>query len=135
LIDRIETNGWTVQAAAELAGISERTTRKWLARRRAEGEQGLLDRSSAPKVVANKTGVQTEQLIGALRRLRFTAPELTAGEGPAPVEPGASDAVVLHLDRERAVLDPRHHLGASGASVFGDVGERLGDDETCDRSD
>jgi transposase InsO family protein len=77
LIDRIEGDGWTVQRAAESAGISERTTRKWLARWRAEGEEGLLDRSSAPRRVANRTSVQTEQLIAALRRLRFTAPELS----------------------------------------------------------
>ena len=77
LIDRIERDGWTVQAAAESAGVSERTARKWVARWRAEGECGLLDRSSAPKVVANKTSVRSEQLVGALRRLRFTAPELS----------------------------------------------------------
>jgi transposase InsO family protein len=76
LIDRIERGNWTVQAAAESAGVSERTARKWLARWRAEGESGLGDRSSAPWVVANKTSDQTEQLIGALRRLRFTAPQL-----------------------------------------------------------
>jgi transposase InsO family protein len=65
-----------VQTAAESAGISERTARKWLARWRAEGEAGLLDRSSAPRVVSNRTDERTEQLIGALRRLRFTAPQL-----------------------------------------------------------
>ena len=77
LIDRIERDGWTVQAAAESAGVSERTARKWLARWRAEGETGLLDRSSAPRVVANRTSVETEQLIGALRRIRFSAPQLS----------------------------------------------------------
>jgi transposase InsO family protein len=77
LIDRIERDGWTVQAAAESAGISQRTARKWLSRWRAEGESGLLDRSSAPKLVANRTSEQTEQLIAALRKLRFTAPQLS----------------------------------------------------------
>ena len=77
LIDRIERDGWTVQQAAESAGVSERTARKWLARWRLEGEVGLLDRSSRPKLVANKTSVEIEQLIGALRRLRFTAPQLS----------------------------------------------------------
>jgi transposase InsO family protein len=77
LVDRVEGDGWTVQQAAESAGVSERTARKWLARWRAEGEAGLFDRSSAPKVVANRTSVQTEQLIAALRRLRFTAPQLS----------------------------------------------------------
>ena len=76
LVDRIERESWTVRAAAEAAGISERTARKWLARFRAEGPRGLLDRSSAPRVVANKTPEQTVELLAALRRLRFTAPEL-----------------------------------------------------------
>ena len=76
LVDRIERDGWTVQEAAESAGISQRTARKWLARWRAEGEAGLLDRSSAPKVVANKTDPQTVAAICALRRLRFSGPEL-----------------------------------------------------------
>jgi transposase len=77
LIDRVEGGGWTVQRAAESAGLSERTARKWLARWRAEGELGLFDRSSAPRTVANRTSVQIEELIAALRRLRFTAPELS----------------------------------------------------------
>jgi transposase InsO family protein len=76
LVDRIERDGWTVRAAAESAGISERTARKWLARWRAEGESGLVDRSSAPKVVANKSDPQTVTAICALRRLRFSSGEL-----------------------------------------------------------
>jgi transposase InsO family protein len=76
LIDRIESDGWTVQQAAESAGISERTARKWLARFRSEGPPGLHDRSSAPKTVANRTDARTVAAICALRRLRFSAPEL-----------------------------------------------------------
>ena len=76
LVDRIERDGWTVRAAAESAGISERTARKWLARFRAEGPAGLLDRSSAPHVVANRTEAHTVAAICALRRLRLSGPEL-----------------------------------------------------------
>ena len=76
LVDRIERDGWTVRAAAESAGISDRTARKWLARFRAEGASGLLDRSSAPRTVANRTDERTVAAICALRRLRFSAPEL-----------------------------------------------------------
>jgi transposase InsO family protein len=76
LVDRIQRDGWTVRAAAESAGISERTARKWLARFRAEGAAGLEDRSSAPHVVANRTDPETIAAICALRRLRFSAPEL-----------------------------------------------------------
>ena len=76
LVDRIERDGWTVRRAAESAGISERTARKWLARFRAEGAAGLHDRSSAPKTVANRTDPQTVAAICALRRLRFSGAEL-----------------------------------------------------------
>jgi transposase InsO family protein len=76
LIDRIERDGWTVQAAAEAAGLSERSARKWLARWRAEGPDGLLDRSSAPNTVANRTDEARIACIAALRRLRMTGPEI-----------------------------------------------------------
>jgi transposase InsO family protein len=75
LIDRIET-GWDIGDAAAAAGISVRTARKWLSRWRAEGELGLLDRSSAPKTVANKTDPRTVELIAALRKLRFSGPQI-----------------------------------------------------------
>ena len=34
LIDRVENAGWSLIPAAEAAGISDRTARKWLARYR-----------------------------------------------------------------------------------------------------
>jgi transposase len=76
LVDRVERDGWTVRDASESAGISERTARKWLARFRAEGPGGLQDRSSAPRVVANRTDERTVAAICALRRLRLSGPEL-----------------------------------------------------------
>jgi transposase InsO family protein len=76
LVDRIEQKRWTVRAACEAAGISERTGRKWLGRWRREGSAGLRDRSSAPRTVANKTAPETVALLVALRRLRFSGPEL-----------------------------------------------------------
>jgi transposase InsO family protein len=75
LVERIES-GWSLSAAAEAAGISERTARKWLARYRAEGPTGLLDRSSAPALVANRTEERRIEAIAALRRLRFTGAEI-----------------------------------------------------------
>jgi transposase len=49
LVTRIEEEGWSLMPAAEAAGISERSARKWRDRWRAEGDAGLLDRSSAPQ--------------------------------------------------------------------------------------
>jgi transposase InsO family protein len=77
LVDRVERESWTICAAAEAGGVSQRTACKWLARWRAEGPAGLLDRSSAPRRVANRTAPETERLIASLRGLRFTAPELS----------------------------------------------------------
>jgi transposase InsO family protein len=76
LIDRVERAGWSLVAAAEAAAISDRTARKWIARHRAEGPQGLLDRSSAPAVVANRTEERRVEVIAALRRLRMTGAEI-----------------------------------------------------------
>jgi transposase InsO family protein len=60
--------------AAEF-GVSTRTVSKWVARYRAEGESGLLDRSSAPKRV-RRTGRDRVEAIAALRRLRFSSAEI-----------------------------------------------------------
>jgi transposase InsO family protein len=83
LIERIELAGWSLSAAAEAAGISERTARKWVARWRAEGPPGLVDRSSAPAVVANRTDERRIEAIAALRRLRMTAAEIAECLGMA----------------------------------------------------
>jgi len=76
MVLRVVGQGWSLSSAAEAAEVSERTCSKWVARYRTEGELGLLDRSSAPRCVANRTGEDTIQAIAALRRLRFTGPEI-----------------------------------------------------------
>jgi transposase InsO family protein len=75
LVDRLEGD-WSLTEAAEAAGVSERTAAKWLARWRAEGEEGLLDRSSAPKLVPSRLPADRLKAIEALRRLRMTAAEI-----------------------------------------------------------
>ncbi len=76
LVDRVEVAGWSLTKAAEAAGVSDRTARKWLDRYRREGPAGLLDRSSAPATVANRTQERRVEAIAALRRLRMTAAEI-----------------------------------------------------------
>jgi transposase InsO family protein len=76
LIDRVQNAGWSLSAAAEAAGISDRTARKWIARHRVDGPDGLRDRSSAPAVVANRTDDRRVEVIAALRRLRMTGAEI-----------------------------------------------------------
>ena len=76
LVDRVEDAGWSLTQAAEAAGVSDRTARKWLARHRAEGPAGLFDRSSAPNFVANRVDERRVEVIAALRRLRMTGAEI-----------------------------------------------------------
>jgi transposase InsO family protein len=76
MVLRVIEHGWSLAKAAAAAEVSERTCSKWVARYRAEGELGLLDRSSAPHLVANRTDEHAIEAIAALRRLRFTGPEI-----------------------------------------------------------
>jgi transposase InsO family protein len=75
--------GWTVVAAAAAAGVSARCARKWVGRYRLEGVDGLCDRSSAPRRVANRTAPDRVEAIAKLRRLRFTAAEIAETLGMA----------------------------------------------------
>jgi transposase InsO family protein len=76
LCERVLVEGRTLAEAAAAAEVSVRCARKWVGRYRAEGELGLLDRSSAPRSVANRTSDERVEAIAALRRLRFTGPEI-----------------------------------------------------------
>jgi transposase InsO family protein len=83
LCRRIVDEEWTLTKAAEAAEVSVRCARKWVRRYRAEGELGLVDRSSAPARVPNRTCERRVEVIAALRRLRFTGPEIAETLGMA----------------------------------------------------
>jgi transposase InsO family protein len=76
MVLRVVGEGWSVAEAAAAAGVSDRTCSKWVARYRADGPVGLLDRSSAPLVVANCTDERRVEAIAALRRVRLTGAEI-----------------------------------------------------------
>ena len=76
LVDRVIECGWSVTAAAEAAGVSERTVYRWLRRFREQGEAGLVDRCSAPRRIPHKTTAERVAAIEVLRRLRMTAAEI-----------------------------------------------------------
>jgi transposase InsO family protein/transposase len=66
----------SVARAAEKFDVSAKTCRKWCRRYLAEGEAGLADHSSAPSSSPNRTDEARVAAIAALRRLRFTGPEI-----------------------------------------------------------
>jgi hypothetical protein len=75
MVRRVLEDGIALTKTAEAAGVSARTAGKWVRRYRAEGEAGLLDRSSALHRVHNATPADRVETIAALRRLRLTGPD------------------------------------------------------------
>lgn len=104
LCQRVIEQGWTRAEAAAAAGISERTAAKWLARFRAEGIDGLVDRSSAPRRSPTQLPAERVAVIAGLRRLRMTAAEI-AECLRMPVS--TVSAVLLRIGRgKRSRLEP-----------------------------
>ena len=83
LCRRVVEGERTLSEAAEAAEVSVRCARKWVARYREEGELGLLDRSSVPHSIPHRTSEQRVEAVAALRRLRFTGPEIAEVLGMA----------------------------------------------------
>jgi transposase InsO family protein len=76
VVDRVCEQGWSVAAAAEAAGVTERTVYRWLARFRADGQAGLVDRRPVPRRVPARTPGDRVRAICELRRLRLTGAEI-----------------------------------------------------------
>ena len=134
--------GRALMEAAEAAGVSARTAAKWVARYRTDGEAGLLDRSSAPHRVHNRTEERTIEVIAALRRLRFTGPEIAEvlgrplstvsgiltrigmgklgrlGLEPARRYERARPGELIHIDVKKLgrILQPGHRITGNRAS-------------------
>jgi transposase-like protein len=69
LVERIPEIG--LRAAAEAAGVSLRTAKKWLRRCQEHGLEGLADRSSRPRRTRSTVDEALERSIEQLRRLRM----------------------------------------------------------------
>jgi transposase InsO family protein len=76
MVLRVIEHGWSLARAAAAAGVSERTCRTWRDRYLAEGEAGLLDRSSAPGSIPHRTPDGLVEVIVLLRKLRMTGAEI-----------------------------------------------------------
>jgi transposase InsO family protein len=76
LVDRVRRLNWSMQDAAQAAGVSLRTGYRWLARERNEGAAGLQDRSSRARRIPHRTGARRTDRIERLRRHRLTAAQI-----------------------------------------------------------
>jgi transposase InsO family protein len=105
IVSRVRQEGWTLARAAEAAGVSVRTVSKYLRRFQQEGEQGLLDRSSAPGSIPHRTPEDRVEAIAALRRLRLSGAEI-AELLAMPLSTVSAILARIGLGR-RSALEPR----------------------------
>jgi transposase InsO family protein len=102
IASRVLEGGWSLRSAAEAAGVSEPTARKWV--RRARGGESLEDRSSRPLRSPARLPQHLVEAIETLRRVRMTAAEIAEMLGLA------LSTVSLWLKRiglgKRSRLDP-----------------------------
>ena len=71
---RVTEEGWSLKQAAEAAGVSEPTARKWV--RRARSGEPLEDRCSRPRRSPARLAKHLVEAIETLRRLWMTAAEI-----------------------------------------------------------
>ena len=76
MVLRVLEQRWSIAAAAAAENTSSKTCGKWVSRYRQLGESGLRDRSSAARRQARQTSPERVAVIAALRRLRFSGPEI-----------------------------------------------------------
>jgi len=81
LVGMIVNQGFTEAEAARKAAVSAPTARKWLGRYLADGEAGLIDRSSRPQHSPRALSPQTALAIVELRRRRLTQARIAASVG------------------------------------------------------
>jgi transposase InsO family protein len=93
---RVRLEGWTVAEAAEAAGVSERTTYRWL--QRWDAGEAMTDRSSAPHRRPAKTPAAIERAVETLRRCRKTSTQIAAALG-MPVSTVCAVLKRLELNR------------------------------------
>jgi transposase InsO family protein len=128
MVRRVVDQGWSLTAAAEAAGVSERTCWKWVGRFRVEGPAGLLDRSSAPHRVPHRTTEERVAAITALRKMRLTGADIALAMGmPASTVSGVLMRIGLGKLSRLEPIEPanRYERARPGELIHIDV-KKLG---------
>ena len=119
--------GWTIEATADRFQVDAKTVTKWRDRFLAEGNSGLLDRSSRPRRSPNQTSSAVRDRIVALRRQhRWGADHLAYETGVA----ASTIQRILHVegigrldrgDRSTAAPVRRYQRDRPGELIHVDV--------------
>jgi len=84
LVRRVLIERQTPKVVATAFGVCVKTVRKWVERFLAEGEAGLMDRSSRPHRLRQPTLQAVVEEIERLRRQRWTSKQNAAASGVSP---------------------------------------------------
>jgi transposase InsO family protein len=132
----------TYEAAAGRFNTSAKTVCKWVRRFRAEGVDGLRDRSSRPLSSPAQTAPATCAAIEVLRRRRYTGPQIAV---ELKVSPATVSRVLERLGLNRiAALEPAEpvrryerenpgemlHIDIKKLGKFNQIGHRITGDRT-----
>ncbi|MFJ5780444.1 IS481 family transposase [Streptomyces sp. NPDC093094] len=130
LVERVCAGRPVAHVAAEM-GISRATAHKWVRRWRAEGEQGLADRSSRPRTTPHRTPAAVEARVCRLRQARKLGP---ARIGPVLGLPASTVHRILtrhglnrlaFMDRPTGTVIRRYERDRPGELIHVDV-KKLG---------
>ncbi len=97
--------GWRQAHIAAAMGISRQCVRTWITRYAAEGEAGLVDRSSRPRTSPRRTQAEVEDRIIELRRRERRGPAWIGAELGVPART-VSRVLVRRGQPRLAALDP-----------------------------
>src|SRR6516165_6120495 len=92
LVRSVVEGGLSRAAAARQFNVTPKTVAKWVKRFRAEGVDGLRDRSSRPHSLPGQTPAAACAAVEALRRRRYTGKQIA-------IEVGVSAATVSRILR------------------------------------
>jgi transposase InsO family protein len=84
LVRRVLDEERPVAHVAKEMGVSRQCGHKWVARYRAEGEAGLQDRSSRPRITPARTPAEVENAVVAARRQHRIGPDRLSPELGVP---------------------------------------------------
>ena len=108
MVRSVVDGGLSKAAAARQFNITPKTVAKWVERFRAEGVDGLRDRSSRPLSLPSQTAPATCSAVEALRRQRYTGKQIA-------IEVGVSPATVSRILRRLGL----NRLSDAGAGRTG----------------
>jgi transposase len=141
MVRSVVEGGLSQASAADLFNTTPKTVAKWVKRFRAEGVEGLRDRSSRPHSSPSQTRPATCAAVEALRRQRHTGKQIAA---EVAVSPATVSRILRRLglnrirDIEPAEPERRYERETPGEIIHIDIKklgrfERVGHRITGDR--